>query len=874
MIRPNKKNGFALPMALIAISGMLILLMGLLTILALERKTARSYADAARAELALQSGLADAIATISPVAMRDDSLVFRLEDPALRNNAMLFQQQPKFFTLGSTYDIARRSWRVVPFFSGVKEFQSTLAEVGPSNNASRPSGEDISNSLKVASQSLTNFAPSTLTRHHVPTAAWVDLTAPNSSYKTRFAWWVEDLSGRIDGKNAGSLPRIQSLDPRETGLYTIYAPTTDRDAAGPEDSLVAKRGSLRSSASIRTILPAIQAEKIEPWITYSLPATTTFAPLIPHGFGYLDAGTPRLNLNNLIEQRNVIGIAAHIDKNLPNWNGIRKGGFPATDNYTKTLAASIIDYADVDSDATTGPDFRGVDSYPFVNEIFDRYEWRSTTSGNVIIRVTTYIELWNLTQQSISGSMQLENINRHTIRIPPAANHTFTPVTYSAQPVSIPPNGFKVVDCGFSDYQFPVGAFPPSTLDYPSDTFTSSYRLRWNSNVVDWARGNATRTSGTLRAGSSNAKWKGNASPAHDHSIGQHGDPRASYYITARIFPNNYDANSNWGGRALKPTISNTNYREVKLLRWPDRGWESTVGAIPGSDTRLPIGLAYPANQPNMAPAFIANSSRLQSVAELGNIFDPAQWNNVEVLSGAASPSAGGGISLAIGRPEYAVFDKEGLRAAQLLDLFHSPNSYDFPCPRININTAPREVLRTLIAGQELTLDPQLGSNFPTKQPSLDTRLTDTSVANRFADAVIATRNRGPLRSLSDLNLIRTNPLTARSYPTSTTGLPQPANIDEPFFGSRLHYTPSPLPDDKWDDAGREELFRRVANLVTFQSKTFRIIIAGQVLDRSDNVIGRRSREFHVQLEPARNPDLTVNLSKPASMKIVYARDL
>ncbi len=855
MMRPKKKNGFALPMAIIAISGMLILLVGLLAVLALERKTARSYADATRAELALQSGLADAIATISPVALRDDSLVFRLEDPDFQTDSTPSIQRRKFFTFGSNYDTTRRSWRVIPFFSGVKESQSALNELGPNPNASRPSGEAISRSLKSANLRLEPIARSAQTLDHLPTAAWVDLNPSNSAYKTRFAWWVEDLSGRIDGKNAGSIQRIQSLDPRETGLYTIFAPAADRDGAGPEDILVNKRAALRSSASVRTVLPAIDATKIEPWITYSLPNLAISAPLIPQGFGYVDAGFPRLNLNNLIEQRNVTGIAALIDKNLPNWNGIRKGGFPSTENYTKTIAASIIDYADVDSDATIGPDFRGVDSYPFVNEIFDRYEWRATTGGNVIIRVTSYIELWNLSQQNITGSIQLENINRHTIRIPPAGNHTFSPVTYPPQQVNIPPNGFRVLECGFTDYPFPVGAFPPSTLDYPSDTFGSSYRLRWNGTLVDWARGGATRTSGTLRAGASNAKWKGNASPAHDHSIGQHGDPRASYYINARIFPNNYDANSNWGGRALKPTISNASYREVKLLRWPDRGWESTVGAIPGSDTRLPLSLSLPANQPNMAPAFIANTSRLQSMAELGNIFDPAQWTNVESPNSTSSSSSGGGFSLAIGRPEFGAFDKEGLRGAQLLDLFHAPNTFDFSIPRININTAPREVLRTLVAGQELTLDPQLGSLFPPKQPN---------VGDRFADAVIATRNRGPLRSLSDLNLIRLNPFPLRSY---TPG------IDEPFFGSRFHY-PAPQPNDQWDDAGREELFRRVANLVTFQSKTFRIIIAGEVLDRSDNVIGRRSREIHVQIEPARNPDFTVNKTKPATIKIVYSRNL
>ena len=66
-----------------------------------------------------------------------------------------------------------------------------------------------------------------------------------------------------------------------------------------------------------------------------------------------------------------------------------------------------------------------------------------------------------------------------------------------------------------------------------------------------------------------------------------------------------------------------------------------------------------------MAPAFIANRPFI-STAELGNIFDPAQWTMIENTSGTASAGSGGGFSLAIGRPEFAKFDREGQRAAQL----------------------------------------------------------------------------------------------------------------------------------------------------------------------------------------------------------------
>ncbi len=835
-------------MTIMAIAGMMLLLIGLLSVVTLERKTARSYSDQTRAEMAVESGLADAIATISPVASRDDTLVFRLDDPVtpLIPATATQPSREQFFTFGALYDTGKKSWRVLPFVSGLTEVPG---------GASVIDGTALSNQLRaIAAEPL---MPLGNYDRHVPRATWVNVPAADAPYTMRYAWWVEDLGGRLDGANAGADPRTLGQSPREISYHTIFSPTSDTVTPGPQDKLIAQREKLRSAASIRPLLGEADALKIEPFLTYQLPKTAPIVPLIPHGFGYPDAGQPAKNLTDLIAQKNVNEIATHIDRNLPQFQN-RRGGFPAAENYTKTIAASIIDYADADSDATIGTGFRGVDSYPFVNELFDRYEWTGSTNTTLTIRVSTYLELWNPSNQTISGTMQFENINLHKIRIPPAAEHTFAAVTFPPQQVTIAPNGFAVIFCGNNDYTFPLGAFPPSTLDFPSpDTRTSSYRLRWNGAIVDWARGGVTRTSGTLQAGASRAKWKGNASPAHDHSIGQHGDPRASYYINASIFPNNYDANSNWGGRALKPTISNTNFREVRIIRWPDRGPESRTGTVAGSDSRLPTALALPANEPTRAPAFIANRPML-SLAEMGNVFDPAQWSAVETL-GTPSANAGGGFTLAIGRPEYAVFDRDGQRAAQLLDLFTlTPNNTIPPTARVNLNTAPREVLRSLIAGQALTNDPAQGTLYPPK---------DSNVGDRFADAVIASRSRAPLRGLSDLNLIRRNPAAARNYAN-------PAPDTDPFFGSPLQYPAANRPGDTWDDAGREELFQRVSNLVSFQSKTFRIVVAGQVLDQSGTIIGRRNREFTVEISPARNPDGSIIPGKPLQIRTLNERSL
>ena len=853
--QPGKPTaGFALPMTIIAVAGLTLLLIGLMTVLTLERKTARSYSDSARADLAVESGLANALGLITEVAARDDSLVFRLEDPLQptvpsTERPLGFREQ--FFTYGAVFE--NGAWRGIPLFSGAP-------------GASLGSGQINAQTLGTA---LSTYVPDAIpigrTSEHdqnIPRAKWVEVPSSDpKGYNMRYAFWVEDLSGRVDGKTIGLNPRDLGRDASELDVTTILDPAKDSGKLPP--ALDTNRNRIFTSATLRQLLTADEAKRIEPNIDYnSRPPAVPLPAVIPQGFGYADAGKAAPDLNSFVDAADVAGIAEHIEKNLPLFSS-RKGGFPASEDYVKTIAASIIDYADKDSNATTGTAYRGVDSYPFVNELFDRYEWIAGASGQITIKVETYFELWNPSQQSISGTIEFTNVNRHTIKIPLTGETKFSEVQLPPQNVSIPPNGYAVITAGERTYTFPQGAFPPSQLEFINPVKNNdvavaenTFLLKWNGKLVDTARGGVERTDGTLNAGFSNRKWKGNSSPAHDTSIGQPGDPRASYYINTKVFANTYDSNSNWGGRALKRTINGANYREVRLERWADRGSNSLPGIDAGSDARVPTatqivvkstGLPpiparlYPANQPEYAPAFISNSGTLSSAAELGNIFDPAQWSNVESATGAASQRAGGGFSLAIGRPEFAVFDKDGLRAAQLLDLFSIGKPTVTAARRVNINTAPREVLRTLIAGVILDADPLA--------PGVKPKRT-ANIGDIFADYVLAQRAASPLRGLSDLNNIRKNPLVARD----------PAKpADTPFFGNIDLFENAPVIANpaaqtvEWDDAGREELFRKVMNMADFTSKTFRIVVAGEARDQKGNLLGRSAREYHFTIEPERD---------------------
>jgi len=874
--RFHTHKAFALPMTILAVVSLLILLIGLIAMASLERKTARSYSDAARAEMALNSGMADAISTLSEVALRDDSLVFRIEDPITPLTPVTATSpigRAQFFTYGSVFNTTTNSWQTIPFFSGEKETSTSAPTVSSTRKPHVPDVLPLVSAIKdaTAKNELKTIGRLGDSDYSVPRAKWVDVPQVKSEYKIRYSWWVEDLAGRLDGRTMGIEPRNDGLSTEELGMFTLFDSSRNTDGAGPEDALIAKRESLKTAQSARLVVSATDALKIEPYLNYSPKPVTppAYQPrVIPQGFRYIDAGKPAMELNAAVTSANVNGIADQISRNLPDFAGSqRQGGFPAGENYLRTLAASMIDYADTDSNATTGTGYRGVDSYPFVNELFDRYEWVSSSSGNVQVNVTTFVELWNPSQQAIQGKVIFTNENLHQITIPPTGVRTFSPVTYPDpsnprldQPLSLPPNGFLVLAVGEKTYQFPIGAFPPSQLTF-STTTTSDYKLSWNGVVVDSARGKLQRTSGTLNPGASNRKWKGNSSPALDISIGQAGDPRASIYINTWVFANNYDANTSWGGRNKKGGISNTNYNEVKISNWQDRGENSSAGTNAGNDAVLPTSLTFPANQPNFSPAYISNLGLYTSPGEIGNVYDPSQWTNVQSTSSASNSNSGGGYTLAIGRPEFGRFDVEGRRAAQLIDLFDvNPGSGQVPeSPRININTAPREVLRTLFAGIRLEDDPARAPFDPAK---------NSTVGDVFADAIINTRSQAPLRGLSDLNLVRKDPSQTRNY-TNPTAAPDA----EPVFGSIVAYKSSP-PTDGWDDVGREELFRKVINLVTFQGKSFRIVVAGEALDNRGNILGRRTKEIHMEIRPARDGSGALIPNAPPTFHKLYEKSL
>jgi hypothetical protein len=241
----------------------------------------------------------------------------------------------------------------------------------------------------------------------------------------------------------------------------------------------------------------------------------------------------------------------------------------------------------------------------------------------------------------------------------------------------------------------------------------------------------------------------------------------------------------------------------------------------------------------------------------MGHVFDPIMfapvfdnatltnsfWGNHSLPGGvdtwpdakAAAPNPrnslyGGGNTLRIGRPEHPAFngvDGKSNRAIGLLDLFHAgqPFANDTslrigPLIRldghVNINTASRDALRSLAAGQ-LVMDPELSkrksnshSLAPAMAPPTEPLKLDAPrnlvLADEIAEAIMASR---PYASPSRMALA-TDPDGAE------------------VFGNRRQYQDAD--NVQWTDAAAEEVFGRVYQAATVRSRNFRIWVVAQAV--------------------------------------------
>ena len=937
--------GFTLPAVMIVAAAMLILAVGLLVIIGIERKTARSFSDAKRAELAARAGLEDFRAILRAETANDDFLVISGK-PDIEPELDLEIAQNLFIARGSGGGDSV-SYRYLPLFSTTELPENSSTLTAPEIEARDSESGDQDDRF------TTIDGPPWL---QAPSVQWIPINDEDGEIVARYAYWVEDLQAKVDAKTAGNIDGVSGahernaypfpapginpeplsedelkldrvaihvLDPdaSEEGDGTLFnrisagrpvmlSPDSIVAAAGYEDPILRdeETGLLDepiAAALEKSASPVVQHYKERPTVPFA------------EGISEDVAGEPKLNLNKLLDDSRssaVSEFASWIDKALPDFED-RKGGFP--DNYLETLAANAFDYADSDNDSTFKEgSYRGLDGFPLVSEFLMSFRWDDVVREDgrlyVIMEVGTYVELWNMTNVPIEGEAQVSFETKFDFPVGANPEISFEEESTDsevASPVTTEENGYYwhapfAVALEPDEYhvypmviRFKIDAgsasgFAESPIQFKGNQADgeSGYRLRWNGEMIDQSRSNTWKTGATVyypeRLPNSPGRVTRATIPAHSHSTqpanlgpfeNNMGDPRMAMYLgthqASNAYPGNYSPNRRtirWGSvYSNDSSEKRTHYGRVLPAEWPDGGHNSPYGSnsfytsndqIVPDDPRFYKGRPTPKME--QSPMRLSNLGRFYSATELGRVYDPVMWSptygDLEGSSGSgardtatftaqrgarlpdgrvswpeveissiATQSYGGGNTLRIGRYEHPRFERPGLHAAHLLDLFHAGESTSENASlregnlvdiagNVNLNTAEADAIRALAAGM-LQQDPLLSQttsrshqtsslmSLPTFRLELGTP-TETKVADRVAEAIINSR---PFATAADIASARDED-------------------DDSPFGNRAMYKENERIE--WTDSAAEEVFARMYEASTLRSRNFRIWVVGQAL--------------------------------------------
>ena len=494
-----------------------------------------------------------------------------------------------------------------------------------------------------------------------PPVGWVYLTQrmrqKNSTNTTdvtspvaRVAWFIEDLSGKIDAEQMGGLSsnRLTGTNPEEICLtsmtrtngsqilpsLTTFTNVTNRKLFFTP-GLLAKSSisGLTNSDDLRYFATGLREFRpinnrgdngMLDWIPSGIPiaiqgtSTNTYA----------NGGYSKLSLNQLIAltaPNNVASIARVISNNLPNFKN-RSGGMDGN-TYVSNIAANIVDYVDTDSNPTyLAPDVRGSEAVAWPNEIIYQVTFSNTdtlaTGGGFqyAFKFKQYIETWNIHNTNVpTGSLSISNNLEILVRIPGTGGNTFSLASLATEgqktqiatnvassPTTLRPGEFGMLETPEQTFiYFADGATNVTNVIF-QDCGNNQVAIRsTNASSAPLTRTlagmqiySATNLGSTLTTGSgwltanqfASAILAPNVYRAGVTTVG--GDPRAQFFLRDwQVKCSPYVNYSSPGGRNYEQGNSSFANSEVNpQLFWPDGGRTipGDKGANPGNLSQRP----------------------------------------------------------------------------------------------------------------------------------------------------------------------------------------------------------------------------------------------------------------------------------------------
>ncbi|GEM_PF-3642704 len=783
-------------------------------------------------------------------------------------------------------------------------------------------------------------------------------------HSLRLSWWLEDEGAKIsprlfenglDKDNLASFEKVPGITDNQE-LWGKVGSYFDLDQVQLNlwESLIKRwqNGEIGESEILYQIeeasFPIACVDFIHEQVSFTrLPyVEEALVPVVDWTINAGIAGEEKVNLNAYLDidrEEAIDELADYVLTALPNWE-LRKGGFP--EDYTKTIVANILDYADTDDMVSTHlGEYRGVEAVPWVNEWVTRYEtkrvWNTTKADyDYNLVVSQHVELWNMSHHEVSGELQvsyepgyemlsstserLSLTDSALLRDGLRSSHQleFSQLDnkwlFSRLTIQLAANEHQLVKIGSISYDLEtIGPEFYQTenavvLEKMYEPYQlSSYRTWWNGAMIDRAGWSnlATQSRGLAQnsqlkvytQGSTKSKIKTRLyQPSFTYTSGIQyrqsvGDPRMSYYINAQqsaaAYPDNYSPYRRNVKLALYAADSPYKLKpstRVLISDWGDSGHSSDYlpnhsfnqqSSSTATETVAPDSVVFLENKPvanfDAAISTFSNRGYFVSETELSAVFDPVMWSStlanwsgylevpVQNIDEDATPSlvVGGGNTLRIGRSEHPLFDEQGAKAHQLLDIFHAGREWHVVDQvdklkgdkqkihsAINLNTASEKMIEVLLYGL-LETDEYLSETLTEVHETNEILRPPTQVIEQsqlqldvkgIAESIVKYRKNTIIRSVTQvLDIAGKNGQMLFSSLSDYHSLGQ--NIQS-------------------NDAAQEEFFARLYNQSTVRSKNLTAYIQVELLNKQGDVIGLKKKKAQLYINSDNSDSVEVLL--------------
>lgn len=285
-----------------------------------------------------------------------------------------------------------------------------------------------------------------------------------------------------------------------------------------------------------------------------------------------------------------------------------------------------------------------------------------------------------------------------------------------------------------------------------------------------------------------------------------------------------------------------------------------------------------PAQGAASAPMLLADGP-MQSIGELGRIFDPLRVA-ASALKGIEYRRAGG-RTLTVGQPDAAwdgtrttaLTDPEmkfqtsrsrGWAAWRLADIFTVRDDAKFKdAAKVEVEGLynPNGILRDDGMALRAMLEGVRFGSGNQSDPALEGNLFDTSKTTEILEEskranIFPTAAGSGGQALANYLAQR----LTRSAPRKFSPLWEPGELSQlDFFALKIGSTSFPfiqsgVKNDVLNDQGREEIFRRLTDMMTTRGNTYSIYVVGQTLNKLGNPIATKAQRVTVRLRPVFDP--------------------